>query len=61
MNEAAERIKTSVSIARALHKEMKVLAATDGKSVSELYEAALRQFILMRKLKTSTVLEDYPE
>ena len=56
-----DRIKASLTLSRALHKEMKLLAVIEGKTLSELYEEALREFIIKRKMNSSAAMEDYPE
>ena len=56
-----DRVKASLVVSKALHKEMKLLAVMDGKTLSEIYEEALREYIIRRKMNSAAMVEDYPE
>ena len=56
-----DRVKASLVLSKALHKEMKLLAVMEGKTLSEIYEEALREFIIRRKMNAASLVEDYPE
>ena len=59
--EKPDRVKTSLSISKELHKQIKILAVIEGKGASELYEEALRELIFKRKFRVQPEAEDYPE
>ena len=55
------RVKASLVLSKALHTEIKLLAVMEGRTLSEIYEEALREYIIRRKMNAASLAEDYPE
>lgn len=59
--ETSDKVKTSLTISKELHKNIKLLAVMEDCDVSKLYEEALRDLITKRKFKTTNEDEKYSE